>query len=618
MHTNLRRGLRLVVLALFSLTAARFSFALHIVPDHPGDYHFTAGPCPKIVPKDGATCPNAAATCPAFYNPALLPAGYDSVSYCAEVPAGVGFQSPGFTLLTMPLNAQEQRAFLIAAKKAESFVKDDVTVVIEPYKIAYLDADGNNFVFFGGNEYWNPVCGADALLPPYGPEASTILANPDGSYSYQDLPETYTIVLEALKTKNARNRTPMKLIDYLPTQQQIGVEWPSTFFGWRQDTNYLGDSVSNFLVGTSGDFPIPPEAKPFTLCGSPAVMKMLGLAPLFLQNGHCIDDINSPAENMNVTLEGTDGALVIPDVTAYPPVNTIRPWLYDATQPSVAKTQLPKAFFEKTYNSHLPDVSCGDPSQCRFPSGVDPGADLVGTMSHEINHILGVMQSQYYKVRGEATSLVHTYGTALYLLDLFDLDSDAVVDGFGYPGIHAYGDFTLAPRNNDSYEPTTVYIAPTPSDLTPWVQFGSRDHVMVYDVIGGAARYFPLMNYPGLQDPDGDIQQQFGLVDAPNPGNLFFVDPELANMPSMNVVHGNVQAGSMRSTISVDTIREYSELAAQGWDVKYSTLSPSTYTTLSPLAKWYQACFDANGALTTAKNANCKFSVLPADLKAIR
>jgi hypothetical protein len=94
MHTNLRRGLRLVVLALFSLTAARFSFALHIVPDHPGDYHFTAGPCPKIVPKDGATCPNAAATCPAFYNPALLPAGYDSVSYCAEVPASA-FRAPG-------------------------------------------------------------------------------------------------------------------------------------------------------------------------------------------------------------------------------------------------------------------------------------------------------------------------------------------------------------------------------------------------------------------------------------------------------------------------------------------------------------------------------------------
>jgi len=618
MHVDPRRWILPAALALFTLAPARFSFALHIVPDHPGDVHFTAGPSPTIVPKDGAVCPNGAATCPSFHDPALLPAGYDSVSYCAEVPAGIGFQSPGLTLLTMPLDAREQKAFLIAAKRAESFVKDDVTVVIEPYKVAYLDADGNKNVIFGGNEYWNPVCGSDALLPPYASNAPTILANPDGSYSYQDLPESYTVVLDALKAKNARNRTPMRLIDYLPTQQQIDVEWPSTFVGWQADTNYQSDSGKNYLVAPSDDVPIPPDAKPFTLCSSPAVMKMLGLAPLFLQNGHCIDDINAPARNMNVTLEGTDGALVIPDVTAYPPVNTARPWIYDSSRRQVVDTQLPKAFFEKTYDQHLPDASCGDPSQCRFPSGVDPGTDLVGTMSHEINHILGIMQSQYYKARGNATSLVYTYGTALYLLDLFDLDSDAVVDGFGYPGIHSRGDFTLAPRNNDTYVPTTIYVAPTPSELTPWVQFGSRDHVMVYDVIGGAARYFPLMNYLGLMDPDGDVQQQFGFVETPNPGNLFFVDPELANMPSTNVVHGNVQAGTMRATISVDTIREYSELAAQGWDIKYSTLSPSTYTTVSPLAKWYQTCFDANGALTTAKNAHCKFSVLPADLKAIR
>ncbi|HET7452788.1 MAG TPA: hypothetical protein VFL12_08615, partial [Thermoanaerobaculia bacterium] len=446
----------LTAFALTLMLPVSASFGLHIVPDHPGDEHFTAGPCPMGVPKDGAACPNAAAACPAFYNPDLLPAGYDSVTYCAEIPGGVGFQSPGFTLLTMPMDAQEQKAFLIAAKRVESYVRDDVTVVFEPYKVAYLDGDGQNWVFFGGNEYFNPVCGADALLPPYSANTPTILANSDGSYSYQGLPETYTTVLAALKSKNARNRIPMKLIDHLPTEQQISVEWPSTFFGWTQDTNYEGDSVSHFLVGTSGDFPIAPHAKPFTLCGSPAVMKMLGFAPAFLQNSHSIDDINSPAENMNVTLEGTDGALVIPDVTVYPPVNTIRPWMYDSTQRSVIDTQLPKAFFEKTYNNHLPDASCADPAQCRFPAGVDPGSDLVGTINHEINHLLGAMQSQYYKVRGEATSLVYTYGTALYLVDLFDLDSDYVVDGYGHAGIHSYADFTLAPRNNDSGEPNTV------------------------------------------------------------------------------------------------------------------------------------------------------------------
>ncbi|HET7452751.1 MAG TPA: hypothetical protein VFL12_08420, partial [Thermoanaerobaculia bacterium] len=42
-----------------------------------------------------------------------------------------------------------------------------------------------------------------------------------------------------------------------------------------------------------------------------------------------------------------------------------------------------------------------------------------------------------------------------------------------------------------------------------------------------------------------------------------------------------------------------------------------TYSTVSQLAKWYQTCFDSNGMLTTANNAHCKFSVLPADLKLI-
>ena len=610
------RELRVSGIVLVLLVPA-VSRALHIVPDHVGDYHFTPGPCPEIVPKDGAACPNGTATCPAFYNPDILPAGYDSVSYCATIPGGVGFQSPGLTFLTMPMTEAEQKAFLVSAKKVESYVKDDVTVAVEVYKVAYLDAGGNNFIFFAGNEYWNPVCGSDALLPPYGSQSPSIVANPDGSYGYGNLPETYTVVLDALKRKNALNRVPMKLIDYLPSQQEIQVEWPTTFFAWEDATNYLGNSVEHFLAETSGNYPITPDAKPFTLCDAPAAMKMLGLAPLFLENGHCIDDINSPGQNMNVTLEGTDGAIVIPDVTTYPPVNSNLTWIYDSTAKSVVDTQLPKEYFEKTYNFYRPNVACDDPAQCRFPKGVAPGTDLVGVFNHEINHVLGVMQSQYYKVPALETSLVYTYGTALYVLDLFDLDSDWVVDGFGHAGIHSYADFTLVPRNNDAYEPITIFNGSTPSDLTPWVQFGSRDHVMVYDVVGGQPRYFPFMNY-SLVNPDGDIQQQYGNISGPLAGTLFFVDPELANLPELDVVHGNVQSGSPRSTIFADTIREYSELAAQGWNVKYSTLSGDTYGTVSPLARWYRTCFDSSGAFTTAQNARCRFSVLPADLKAIR
>jgi hypothetical protein len=224
------------------------ALALHIIPDQVGDPHFSSGPCPQIAPKDGATCPNGASTCPAFYNPKLLPAGYDSVSYCAQVPVGIGWSSPGLTLLTMPLNTNEQKAFLAAAEKVESYVKDDVTVVVEPYKIAFLDSTGTNYAsaFLLGNEFWNPVCAADALLPPFSSQAPRIIQNPDGSFSYQGLPETYTKVLNALRRKNANNDQPMELIDDLPNYAQINVEWPSTFYGWQTSSNLSAQTLSNY------------------------------------------------------------------------------------------------------------------------------------------------------------------------------------------------------------------------------------------------------------------------------------------------------------------------------------------------------------------------------------
>jgi hypothetical protein len=580
---------------------------LHIIPDHVGDSHFTAGPCPDIVPPDGAACPNGATTCAAFYNPAILPAGYNSVSYCASVPAGIGFNASGYTLLTKPLNTQEQEAFLKAAKKVESYVKDDVTVVIEPYKVDYLDSNGNNNIFFGGNEYWNPVCGADALLPPFTNESPTIIENPDGSYSYQNLPQTYDTVLQALKHKNAANESPMKLINYLPSYDEINVEWPPTFLGWQDSTDVASDLVSNFLVEPNSNYPVTPDAKPFTLCDAPAAMKMLGFAPMFNVNGHNIDDINSPAYNMNVTLAGTDGALVIPDTSG---------WMYDSTASTVVNTQLPKAYFESSLNVWLPQVSCADPTQCRFPEGVNGGGDLIGVFNHELNHILGLMQSQYYKVSGEETSLAYTYGTALFPLDLFDLDSDYVVPGYGHKGIETYSDFKLAPRNNNTYEPTTIYFASSAAGLTPFTQFGFHDHAMVYDVRDGEPHYFPLQNY-SVTNPDGDVQFQNGFVydSATSTERPFFVDPLLVNLDPLDVVYPNVQSGaSPNATVYVDTIREYSELAAEGWNINYSTLK-DPYHTRSPLAKWYETCFDSSGAFTTSQNSHCKFSVLPGDLK---
>jgi len=56
------------------------------------------------------------------------------------------------------------------------------------------------------------------------------------------------------------------------------------------------------------------------------------------------------------------------------------------------------------------------------------------------------------------------------------------------------------------------------------------------------------------------------------------------------------------------------KIAAAATGVDYSTLS-DPYHTFSPLARWYETCFDSNGVFTTTKNSHCKFSVLPGGLK---
>src|SRR5262249_46596753 len=150
-------------------------------------------------------------------------------------------------------------------------------------------------------------------------------------------------------------------------------------------------------------------------------------------------------------------SIVIPDFTKYP-IKSFTPlqWIYDATDPSIVSTQLPKAFFQNTVNFDLPKLSCNDPRNCIFPKGMNGGFSLPGTFTHEIHHVLGVMQSQYYKVRGEGTALANTYGGALYLFDLFDVDSDD-------PGIGTYSGSTAASRNNNADEPTTIRFVSSPS-----------------------------------------------------------------------------------------------------------------------------------------------------------
>jgi len=145
-----------------------------------------------------------------------------------------------------------------------------------------------------------------------------------------------------------------------------------------------------------------------------------------------------------------------------------------------------------------------------------------------------------------------------------------------------------------------------------------HDHVMVYALEDGSPQYVPFTN-ESIGNPDGDIQLQYGGVfnqDHTN-GRLVLLDPLLTDLAPMDEIHFNVQASASPGTVAVDTVREYSELAAEGWNIDYSTLR-DPYHTVSPLAKWYQTCFDANGVFSTAKNANCKFSVTPQNLKLLK
>jgi hypothetical protein len=134
---------------------------------------------------------------------------------------------------------------------------------------------------------------------------------------------------------------------------------------------------------------------------------------------------------------------------------------------------------------------------------------------------------------------------------------------------------------------------------------------MVYSIQNGTPAYFPFMN-DSMSNPDGDIQIQQGYVynDITGIYAPVLLDSALQNVPELDVLHFNAQAAGLGGTIDVLTIREYSELAANGWNIDYSTLK-DPYHTQSPLAKWYKACFDVRGVFTTSKDSKCKFDVTP-------
>ena len=186
--------------------------------------------------------------------------------------------------------------------------------------------------------------------------------------------------------------------------------------------------------------------------------------------------------------------------------------------------------------------------------------------------------------------------------------------GYGHPGIRTYSDFTTAPRHNNTYVPTTVYNANSADQLTPWIQFGSHDHLMVYALTDEKPQYVPLENY-SVFNPDGDLQLQWGLVAnaAGTKKNLVFIDPNLVSLPPLDVVQFNLQAAERDGITSVNSVWNLSEVAAQGWDVDLSVLD-ELHPSVSHLANWYQTCFDESGMFTTAKNKHCKFSVLPKDI----
>src|SRR5262249_55805725 len=229
----------------------------------------------------------------------------------------------------------------------------------------FIDSHGNNNLWFLGTEFWNPVCGADQYLPPFSNDTPST-GTAEGTPYYDQLPQSYDQVLSALQAKNTANgANKMMLVDYLPTYDQINVEWPSFFYGYSAVSNVDAYNTKHFLATPSTYYIIPSSWKPFTLCAAPSVMKMLGMSANFNVNGHSIDDINSPAYNPFVTLPGTDGSIVIPDFTKYP-IKSFTPlqWIYDATDPSIVSTQLPKAFFQNTVNFDLPKLSCNDPRNC--------------------------------------------------------------------------------------------------------------------------------------------------------------------------------------------------------------------------------------------------------------
>ncbi len=531
---------------------------------------------------------------------------------------------------------------------------------------------------------------SDLQLPPYSNKKPTIIYNPPphgtydpngngltdtslGTYSYVGIPQTYDVMVQALKAKNAKNPRPFALTPYLPSNKDINVEWSSTFNYTKADSNIIQNDVKqNFwinsfyalndgpnIVGTNGDLlPYPPGpekgTKPLTICGSPANMKVLGLDKKFNTKSFSFQEINNPAHNPWVTVKGTDGAMTMANFADAPSdpsqvpfvVHVSDPkyfnWILDPASKSIQQQQLPIAFYtQRNIASAQSWGACDDPAKCVWPKGFNWGIDMVATVQHELHHLMGIMTSEYYKQALEGNGVAASYGNALFVMDLFILDDNAVAKQKGDPFVNGNGQVIMtsasqwakAPRSLDSNYPilnnsgsTNVRYDSTGNTLispppTPWIQFGQHDHLFVYKD-KDSFKYFSLQNYSSF-NPDGDTQivnykkiRGYNSTDDTAVGlNYVFIDPDITSQNQLNRLGQGVQANSIRGTADVATEREYQVLSALGWNVAPASPITRKYEApaLAPTAKWYATCFDANGVFHASKQ--CKFSVLPEDLE---
>jgi hypothetical protein len=258
--------------------------------------------------------------------------------------------------------------------------------------------------------------------------------------------------------------------------------------------------------------------------------------------------------------------------------------------------------------------------------------DFQGAVEHEMRHLLGIMSAEYYRQGYEGNGLGYAYGNALFVLDLFQLDSDSPVAG--------PSDFAKARRNLDVNVSTfsSIVTATFPNPNEPnfqWIKYGSHDRVFVYTTGKGQFRSYPFMNYINMGNPDGDIQAsiqkwlQYCVGCAHTDDNLVamtthFTAPYILQLPATYEVHGDQQSNSLAGTYDLASERDLKTLSALGYDVDLSYLNGDSNgpgaTKKARTANWYLACFDPTTGefldgqmVATAHHGTqlCNYSVMP-------